>query len=80
MKTKEIVEKINMAIELISNSVEGLKEKENLSSFIENLRNKLENKTFTEKAPSSVVEQEKNKLAESVEKLNKIEEKLRSLI
>jgi valyl-tRNA synthetase len=57
-----------------------LKEKENLENFINNLKNKLENKTFTDKAPSSIVEQEKKKLEDSVEKLNKIEEKLKSLM
>lgn len=57
-----------------------LKEKENLENFINSLKNKLENKTFTEKAPVNIVEQEKKKLEESIERKNKIDEKLESLL
>jgi len=54
-----------------------LKEKDNLTNFIENINKKLGNETFTSKAPANIIEQEKNKLSESMEKLEKIEERLK---
>ncbi|MFA6897381.1 MAG: valine--tRNA ligase [Patescibacteria group bacterium] len=54
-----------------------LKEKENLIVFVSNLRKKLGNETFVAKAPANIIEAEKGKLSESIEKLEKVEEKLR---
>lgn len=54
-----------------------LKEKENLTIFASNLRKKLGNETFVAKAPANIIETEKEKLSESIEKLEKVEEKLR---
>ena len=57
-----------------------LKEKENLEKFVKNLEAKFQNETFVSKAPAKIIEQEKSKLQESVEKLEKIEEKLGFLL
>lgn len=43
-----------------------------ISQYIQAIENKLKNKNFINKAPASVVEQEKNKLAEQKAKLNKL--------
>jgi len=53
-----------------------LKEKQNLTAFVSNLQKKLGNETFVSKAPDNIIEAEKGKLSESMEKLAKIEEKL----
>lgn len=56
-----------------------LKEKENLTAFVTNLQKKLGNETFVSKAPANIIAVEKGKLSESMEKLAKIEEKLKSM-
>ncbi|MBU0964048.1 valine--tRNA ligase [Patescibacteria group bacterium] len=48
------------------------KEVEKISKYIQKLEGKLSNKEFTKKAPKQVVEQEKAKLAEQQEKLQKL--------
>jgi valyl-tRNA synthetase len=48
------------------------KEITNLEKYIKTLKNKLNNKKFVDNAPAEIVEQEKKKLAETEELLNKI--------
>lgn len=57
-----------------------LAEREKLQKFIENSQNKLQNKDFSEKAPAAVVEKERAVLSENMEKLNKVEEKIKILL
>lgn len=57
-----------------------LKEKENLENFIKSIASKLANETFVAKAPANIIEQNKNKLQESTEKLEKVNEKLKFLL
>jgi valyl-tRNA synthetase len=57
-----------------------IKDKENLEKFIHNLKAKLENETFTAKAPANIIAQEKQKLLESEERLVRVEEKLNFLL
>lgn len=49
-----------------------LKEKGNLEKFIASLKGKLDSSAFVEKAPANIVEQEKEKLEDSLMKLEKI--------
>jgi valyl-tRNA synthetase len=53
-----------------------LKEEEVLEKFIAGLRGKLENPAFVDKAPANIVEQEKEKLADSLKKLEKMKRDL----
>jgi len=57
-----------------------LKEKENLEKFVKNLEAKLQNETFVAKAPVKIIEQERAKLVDSKDRLEKIEEKIKSLL
>ena len=59
-------------IKVSSNSDKILKEIESLKSYISGLKKKLENKNFLEKAASEVIEKEKFKLSEAIEKLEKM--------
>lgn len=52
---------------------------ENLKKYVAGLENKLGNESFVKNAPAQVVENEKNKLAESKEKLNKLNSQLKHL-
>lgn len=54
------------------------KEKDNLTNFVSGLKKKLENEAFLKNARAEVVAAEKVKLSDSMEKLEKIEEKLKS--
>ncbi len=56
-----------------------LKEQESLVAYAQVLRGKLENKQFIERAPHQLVSAEREKLAETEEKLKKIGERLGSL-
>jgi valyl-tRNA synthetase len=55
------------------------KEKENLERFVAGIEVKLGNKQFVEKAPPALIEEQKARLAEAKEKLEKIEERLANL-
>ncbi len=55
------------------------KEKEKLESFAKAIESKLNNKKFVDNAPEEVVETEKDKLKNAQNKLNKIEERLKTL-
>jgi len=55
------------------------KEQENLERFAKGIEGKLKNKQFVEKAPPELVEDQKTKLAEAREKLQKIKERLKTL-
>jgi valyl-tRNA synthetase len=55
-----------------------LKEKDNLMKFVASLQGKLGNEDFLKNAPKNIVAAEKRKLAESEERLSKIEEKIKS--
>ena len=55
------------------------KEIKQLSGYVTGLDKKLSNKNFVDNAPVEVVEQEKEKLEESKNKLTKLEEQLNNL-
>jgi valyl-tRNA synthetase len=57
-----------------------LEEKAKLERFIENSKNKLQNETFTAKAPAEIVEKERMILSDNIEKLKKIEKKIKILL
>jgi valyl-tRNA synthetase len=57
-----------------------LEEKAKLEKFIENSKNKLQNETFTAKAPAEIVEKEKGTMQDNIDKLAKIEEKIKILL
>jgi valyl-tRNA synthetase len=54
-------------------------EKENLEKYLAGLKSKLANQDFVARAPKQVVDGEKKKLAEAEEKLQKIDEQIKSL-
>ncbi len=56
-----------------------LKEKENLERFVSGIEAKLGNEQFMSKAPAALVDEQKAKLEEAKGKLEKIEERLKSL-
>lgn len=55
------------------------KEHADLTRYLGTIESKLKDKTFTEKAPAKVVEMERKKREENVEKLNKVEERIKAL-
>ena len=55
------------------------KEAGEIKTFIEHLEQKLENKRFMERAPKAIIESEREKLITNREKLEKIEQQLKTL-
>ncbi len=55
------------------------KEKENLERFVAGIEAKLSNEQFVSRAPAKLIEEQKAKLAESKEKLEKVGERLKGL-
>ncbi len=55
------------------------KEKENLENFAKGIEAKLGNEQFVSKAPAKLIDDQKAKLAETKDKLTKIEERLKQL-
>ncbi len=56
-----------------------LREQAELTKYVSGLQGKLSNKSFVDKAPKELVDEQKTKLAETEEKLKKIEERLKNL-
>ena len=56
-----------------------LKEQAELTKYVVGLQGKLQNKSFVDRAPKELVDEQKAKLLEAEEKLKKIEERLTSL-
>ncbi len=55
------------------------KERDQLTKFVAGIEGKLSNEQFVSKAPAKLIDEQKAKLAETVEKLKKIEERLKGL-
>ena len=70
---------VHGAIDLEKESVRLMKEQDNLNNFIVQLEKKLGNEQFVKNAPKVVVEGERAKLAEAVERLAKVNEQLASI-
>ncbi len=56
-----------------------LKEQAELTKYVAGLESKLSNKSFVDRAPKALVDEQKSKLAEAEEKLKKIEERMQQL-
>ncbi len=56
-----------------------LKDKESLEKFAKGIEAKLGNEQFVSRAPAELIDEQKQKLAETQEKLKKIEERLKAL-
>lgn len=66
-------------IDIEKEKQENEKEAEKLKPYIQNLKKRLENKNFTEKAPQEVVEKERKNLKNAQKKLEEIEKYLENL-
>ena len=56
-----------------------LKEQENLTKFVKGIEAKLGNEQFVSRAPAAVIDEQKAKLADAADKLQKIEERLKTI-
>lgn len=76
----EIFLSLEGLVDLEKENKDLLEEKVKLEKFIENSHNKLGNEAFVAKAPAEIIEKEKATLSANVERLKKIEEKIKILL
>jgi len=81
-KDKSVMVQIRMSVSAANQEKEKVRlqsEKENLEKYLTGLKSKLANQDFVARAPKTVVDAEKKKLSEVEEKLQKINEQIKSL-
>ncbi|MDO8649039.1 MAG: valine--tRNA ligase [Candidatus Peregrinibacteria bacterium] len=66
-------------LDLAKEKASAEEERDRLKTYKKGIEGKLKNKAFVENAPTAVVDQEREKLASTEEKLKKIEERLKML-